>query len=294
LSRDGRFLFAVNAGSHSISSFIITDSGSPVLVDVKPSGGAQPNSVDVFGNLLYVSNVGNAANNFASNITGFHIDDNGSLTSIPGSTHSLSTLNAQPAQVLFTPDGSKIVVSELTPNHLSVFHVNKNGSVTGSIVNDSYGQGPLGAYFLSSGILLVTEAVSYALSSYSLSNDGILHVTTGSVPNGYKTACWVVTTRDERFAFTTNTLSGTISTYRIDPNGALSVVRHIDSTALGTAPGLPIDVRVSKDGRHFYTLNGNQGTVSVFNIQVDGSLVKLQVAAWTNSPYFGSQGLAVL
>ena len=31
---------------------------------------------------------------------------------IPGSTHSLSTLNAQPAQVLFTPDGSKIFVSK--------------------------------------------------------------------------------------------------------------------------------------------------------------------------------------
>lgn len=112
-----------------------------------------------------------------------------------------------------------------------------------------------------------------------MSNDGILHVISGSVPNGYKTACWVVTTRDERFEFTTNTLSRTISTYQIDPNGALSVVRYIDSTPPGTAPGLPIDVRVSKDGRHFYTLNGNQGTESVLNIQVDGSLVKLQVAA---------------
>lgn len=294
LSSDGSFLLAVNAGSHSVSSFIITDSGRPVLVDVKPSGGAQPNSVDVFGNLLYVSNVGHAENNFASNITGFHIDDNGRLTAIPGSTHSLSTLNAQPAQVLFTPDGSKIVVSELTSNHLSVFHVNKNGTVTGPIVNDSYGQGPLGAYFLSSGILLVTEAVSNALSSYSLSNDGTLVVISGSVQNGYQTACWVVTTRDERFAYTTNTLSGTISTYRIDHNGALSVVGHITSTPPGTAPGLPMDVGVSKDGRHFYTLNGNQGTVSVFNIQDDGSLVRLQVAAWTNFPYFGSQGLAVL
>ncbi len=66
LSRDGRFLLAVNAGSDSISSFIINDSGVHVFVDVKSSGGAQPNSVDVFGNLLYVSNVGNAANNFAS------------------------------------------------------------------------------------------------------------------------------------------------------------------------------------------------------------------------------------
>ncbi|MBM7656408.1 lactonase family protein [Neobacillus cucumis] len=294
LSRDGRFLLAVNAGSHSISSFIITDSGAPVLVDVKPSGGAQPNSVDVFGNLVYVANVGNAANNFASNITGFRIDDNGRLTSIPGSSRSLSTFNAQPAQVLFTRDGSKILVSELTSNHLSVFHVNQNGTVTEPIVNDSYGQGPLGAYFLSSGILLVTEADSNALSSYSMSNNGILHVISGSVPNGYKTACWVVTTRDERFAYVTNTLSGTISTYRINPNGTLSVVRHITSTPPGTAPGLPIDVGVSKDGRHFYTLNGNQGTVSVFNIGDDGNLVRLQVAVWTNVPHLGSQGLTVL
>ena len=37
-----------------------------------------------------------------------------------------------------------------------------------------------------------------------------------------------------------------------------------------------MDVGVSKDGRHFYTLNGNQGTVSVFTIQGDGSLVRLQ------------------
>ena len=55
LSPDGRFLFAVNAGSNSISSFIVSDNGKLILVDVKPSGGTQPNSMGVFGNLLYVS-----------------------------------------------------------------------------------------------------------------------------------------------------------------------------------------------------------------------------------------------
>ena len=87
----------------------------------------------------------------------------------------------------------------------------------------------------------------------------------------------------------------TTQVYRtISPSGALSVVGHITSTLAGTAVGLPMDVGVSNDGRHFYTLNGNQGIVSVFNIQDDGSLVRLQVAAWTNFPYLGSQGLAVL
>ena len=294
LSSYGRFLFAVNAGSNSISSFIVSDSGKLILVDVQPSGGAQPNSLGVFGNLLYVSNVGNTANQFTSNISGFRIEDNGRLTPIPGSIHSLSTINAQPAQVLFTPDGSKIVVPELTTNHLSVFHVNKNGTVTGPIINESNGMMPFGSCFLSSGLLLVTEFSPSSLSSYSVSDNGVLHVISGSVPTGQKTTCWVVTTRNERFAYTTNTFSGTISIFRIDSNGALTVIGHITSTPAGRPTGLPIDVGVSKDGRNFYTLNGNQGTVSVFNIKDDGSLVRMQVAAWTSFPYFGSQGLAVL
>jgi 6-phosphogluconolactonase len=154
--------------------------------------------------------------------------------------------------------------------------------------------GPFGSCFLSSGLLLVTESFSSALSSYSLSDNGIFNVISGSLPNGQKTTCWVVTTRNERFAYTTNTLSGTITTYRIDKSGALTVLGNITSTPVGTATGLPIDAGVSKDGLNFYTLNGNQGTVSVFNIKDDGSLVRMQVAAWTYFPYFGSQGLAVL
>ncbi|QKE72345.1 beta-propeller fold lactonase family protein [Arthrobacter citreus] len=294
LSNDGRFLFAVNAGSNSITSFFVNDSGALVLVDVKSSGGAQPNSIGVFGNLIYVSNVGIAENKFASNISGFHVDDNGKLTHIPGSTHTLSTINAQPAQVLFTPDGSKIVVSELTTNHLSVFNVNSDGTVTGPIINSAYGMRPLGCYFLSSGILLVTEAGSNSLSSYSLNEKGTLSVISGAIKNGFKTACWVITSKDERFAYIANTLSGTISTYRVDSNGSLTVDKYITSTPEGTPTGLPMDVGVSKDGRHFYTLNGNQGTVSAFSIKDDGSLERIQVATWTNTPYFGSQGLAVL
>jgi 6-phosphogluconolactonase (cycloisomerase 2 family) len=294
LSRDDRFLFAVNAGSGSISSFIITDSGGLVLMDVKPSGGNQPNGMDVFSDLLYVSHVGNGADNFASNITGFRIGADGRLTHIKGSTHSLSTFNAQPSRVVFTPDGSKIVVSELTTDHLSVFKVNNDGTLTEPVINESSGKRPFGSCFLSSGILLVTEEASGSLSSYSVSDNGILNVISGAVLNGQKATCWVAASKDEHFAYTTNTLSGTISTYHIDNSGILTFIRNINSTPPGTLTGLPIDAGVSKDGRNFYTLNGNQGTVSVFYIKDDGRLVRMQVAAWTYFPYFGSQGLVVL
>jgi 6-phosphogluconolactonase (cycloisomerase 2 family) len=227
LSNDGRFLFAVNAGSHTISSFSITGTGEPVFVDVKPSGGAQPNSLDVHGDLLYVSNVGFPGGNTPSNIAGFRIDGYGRLTYVPGSTHYLSTLTAQPARVVFTPDGTKLVVSELTTNRLSVFRVNPDGTVTGPAINRSNGLGPFGSCFLSSGVLLVTEEKSSALSSYALDGNGILYLISGSVPNGQATTCWVVPSRDERFAYTTNTLSGTISTYRVGGTGALMLVRHV-------------------------------------------------------------------
>ena len=67
LSRNGCLLFAVNAGSNSVSSFRVKRDGRLVLVDVDPSGGTQPNSLAVFGDLLYVANVGDAANNYNSN-----------------------------------------------------------------------------------------------------------------------------------------------------------------------------------------------------------------------------------
>lgn len=294
LSREGRFLFAVNAGSHSISSFIVTENGRLIFADVKASGGAQPNSIGVFGNLLYVSNVGYPDNQFPSNISGFYIEEDGRLTPVPGSTHSLSTINAQPAQVLFSPDGSKIVIPELTTDRLSVFNVNKNGTVTGPMINESNGKMPFGSYFLSSGLLLVTEAGPNALSSYSLSEKGILHVISGSVSTGQKATCWVTTTKNERFAYATNTLSGTITIYQINSIGALTVLGHVTSTPPGLPTGFPMNIEVSQDGRYLYTLNGNQGTISVFQINDDGSLAQLQVAASNNFQYFGSQGLAVL
>ncbi|MFC4808137.1 lactonase family protein [Paenibacillus sp. GCM10023250] len=292
LSRDGRFLFAVNAGSHSISSFMVTSNGHLIFADLKPSGGAQPNSIGVFRNLLYVSNVGDAANH--SNISGFYVDDNGRLIPIPGSTHSLSTINAQAAQVLFTPDGSKIVIPELTTNRLSVFNVNQNGTVTGPMINESSGNMPFGSFFLSSGLLLVTEVGSNALFSYSLSDNGMLQVISASVPTGQKATCWVVTSKNERFAYATNTLNGTITIFLISSSGALTVAGHVTSTPAGVPTGFPMNIEVSQDGRYLYTLNGNQGTVSGFQINDDGSLARLQVAAWTHFQYFGSQGLAVL
>ncbi|AGK99457.1 lactonase family protein [Clostridium pasteurianum] len=293
LSRDRHFLFAVNAGSHSISSFMVTAGGELILVEVVPSGGLQPNSLTVYEDLLYVSNVGSKENGYQSNITGFRIGNRGQLARIPGSTRKLSTINAQPSCVLFSPNGYQLVVSELTTNRLSVFHVKNDGTLSGPQLNNSNGTNPFGSCFLSSGLLLVAEA-SGAMSSYAVIPDGELRVISGSVSDRQMLTCWVSPTRDGRYAYTSNTASGTVTTYRINMNGTLNAIGSIRSTAGGMAMGEPIDNGVSWDGLNFYVLNGSQGSISVFYIGENGQLMLLQVADHMGLPTFGTQGLAVI
>ena len=291
LSQSGCFLLAVNAGSNSISSFRVADNGALTLADVEPSGGVRPNSLCVLDGLLYATNVGDPTNGIASNVTGFCMDQCGCLTRISGSTNPLSTPDAQPSCIVFSPDASQLVVSELNTNRLSVFEVQSDGTLAGPTVNSSNGAGPFGSVFLSTGILLVSEAGPNALSSYITEEDNILAVISGSVPNGQSATCWVASSRSEHFAFTSNAGSGTITTYRVDNDGMLAVADITYSTH--DATNAPIDIGVSKDGCNFYVLNGNRGSISVFSITKYGQLIRLQVIRNTGLPTLGAQGLAV-
>ena len=289
LSNHGHFLFVVNAGSDSISSFRVSRRGELTLINTEPSGGVRPNSLAVFGNLLYVTNAGNTVT--ASNIAGLRIGIDGSLSLIAGSAHALSTSGAKPACVVFSPDGSQVVVSEQNNNRLSVFHVNIDGTLTGPTINNSSGAGPFGSVFLSTGSLLNAEAGTNALSSYALAANGVLSIISGSVLNFQSATCWVSKSRWEHFAYTSNTGSHTITIYRIGFDGTLTVRDIVYSTF--RAQGAPIDNGVSRDGRNFYALNGNQGSISVFRIDRQGRLIRLQVIKDTGLPELGAQGLAV-
>jgi 6-phosphogluconolactonase (cycloisomerase 2 family) len=64
------------------------------------------------------------------------------------------------------------------------------------------------------------------------------------------------------------------------------------SSTPGTPAGAPIDNGISMDGRNFYVLNGNQGSISVFCIRDQGGLTRLQVIDTPQIPNTGTQGLA--
>lgn len=287
LSGDDRFLFAVNAGSNNISSFLLQQ-GRLMLADVVYSGGFHPNSLAAIGNFLYVTNSGDATH--PSNVTGFQVSADGHLSQISGGAMPLSAANAGPGCVVISME-HKLVVSEKTTNVLSIFQVQSDGTLLRLKTYRSVGAVPFGSAFLNN-LLLVSEAGPNALSSYIVAADGVLTVISDSVLNNQKATCWVSVDSKGRHAYTSNAGSGTITDYLINNDGSLTVVGSIPSTPQGT--GAPLDSAIDKSGQNFYVLNGNEGSISAFKIDENRHLSLLQVYKDTKLPQVGTQGLAAL
>src|SRR2546422_2222120 len=136
VSDDHQLLFAVNAGSNSISSFRIRPGGLE-LADTAPSGGTMPISVAFFRGLLYVLNVG-----VLNNISGFTVDRDGGLTPLAGSVRALSAASTNPAQVGFNDDGTVVIVTERASNRIDTYTGGTGGLLHGPIYHPSAGPIP--------------------------------------------------------------------------------------------------------------------------------------------------------
>ncbi len=288
VSEGGDYLFAVNAGDNTVSSFRIKGD-SLVLTDTNPSGGVRPVSLASRGRLIFVANAGDANN--ASNISVLALDQCDFLRSVPGGTYALSEAFATPASLAFSRCADVLVASERNTNRLSAYTLGMHGTLSGPVVTPSSGTIPFGSQFLHYGVLLVTEAGPNALSSYDAQPDGTLTVISGTVLNGQSATCWVSATPDARNAYTSNAGSGSITRYQILDSGTLVVLGSETSTPDGA--GAPTDSAIDKRGRNLYVLNGNLGSISVFDILQNGDIVLRQLFTDTGLPAVGAQGLAI-
>jgi 6-phosphogluconolactonase (cycloisomerase 2 family) len=241
-----------------------------------------PISVTISGALVYVLNAGGNGN-----ITGFTLSPQGDLAAIPGSTRPLSSAAPGPAQVQFNPAGTVLVVTEKNTNRIVTYAVQSNGVPSAPTSRASAGMTPFGFAFAGRDLLIVSEAFggaanASATSSYVL--DGLsFTVVTPSLGTTETAACWTVVTNDARYAYVTNTGSGTVTGYAVTPDGTLTLLNANGVTGV-TGPGsTPIDAAFSVNSRFLYVLNAGAHTVSVFEIASDGGL----------SPLAGVSGLPV-
>jgi 6-phosphogluconolactonase len=259
LAGNGSSILAVNAGSDEISVLGVAHDGLSLLSKVA-SGGDFPNSVAIHDDLVYVLNA-----KTAPNVTGFRLLSGGLLEPIPASTRNLPGGAASaPADIHFSPDGTRLLVTETATNQIDIFDIGDDGLAGEPVTRPSNGMTPFGFRFGHGGVVIVAEAGSGAVSSYRLEGEDALDVISGSVANGQMASCWISLTSAARYAYVSNTASNTLSSYAVDSRGTLTL---LNAVAAGTTT--PTDSALSSDSKFFYVLNSTLGAIAIY--RADGA-----------------------
>jgi 6-phosphogluconolactonase (cycloisomerase 2 family) len=263
---DNGLLFAVNAGSNTVSVFSVN--GDHLLLrQVINSGGRFPVSVAARGDLVYVLNAKGGGS-----VVGFAVRGN-SVHRLAGSRRDLgltiptgtTQFTNTPGQVAFTPDGLQLVVTtKANGNDIDVFRVGATGRLSPApVVNSEPGTVPFGVIFDRAGHLVVAEAGPNALATFALQPNG--HVTLiDMVGTGQAATCWVAPAQG--YLFASNAGSASESGYREALGGRL--------TLLGSTPTDPgtVDAAPSFNGRFLYIQTGGAGIVDGFAVHANGTL----------------------
>jgi 6-phosphogluconolactonase (cycloisomerase 2 family) len=98
-----------------------------------------------------------------------------------------------------------------------------------------------------------------------------------SIPSGETAACWIAIVGD-RFAYTTNTGSNTVSAYEIADAGEIELFGGGGTVVdFGDDHG-PIDMALSDDEQYLYVLNAGADNIVGFAVEDDGMLTEIAEA----------------
>jgi 6-phosphogluconolactonase (cycloisomerase 2 family) len=303
LSPDRKLLLVTNAGSNNLTVFSVSSNGL-TRTDLQPTGDGSashrfPNSVTMFGNLVYVLNSADAGS-----ITGFTISAQGKLTPIANSTRLISGNQTRfapdavtnPTQVSFTPDGKHLVVTikdgpiagaipntpPTGPGRILVFGVDGSGLPTSTFTQiGTNNAGPFGFSFDRNGNMLCAmfvggNAGTAGAQSFKINADNTVTPIGAVVMDTQLDTCWLE--NNGIYAFGANYTSGTISSFRINGDGSLTLLNAAAGTTV--APGntqgsTPLDLAVSSDGQYLYDVLPGSGKVAAWRINGDGSLTSI-------------------
>jgi 6-phosphogluconolactonase len=268
LSPDRDLLFVVNAGSNDVSVFRVKKDGSLKLAEREPSGGVFPNSIAVTEDAVYVLNA------TSGSVGIFSYNESGNLH--PRGTASLSAGAAGPSEVRVSPNGRWLDVTERGSNTIDAFRIGEHGNLGTPVTSTSAGPAPFGFQFTPRGVLVVSQAGSASVSSYTQSRDGALSVVSASVSNGGQPApCWLIVDRRGRFAYSANAGGSSISGFAIGDDGSLTLITAGGKTGDLGAGGQPLDIDFGGDGHFLYVLKNGTGSIGAFVVNADGTLTPL-------------------
>ena len=280
-------LVCVNAGSDTVTSFQINDDFSLTKVSSVNSGGVGPNSLAYSNGRVFVSNIDRdgfalgdpnvprGEPNDEGNVAGFTINANGILIPIPGSTFDLDN---RPADVGFSADGSRLIVTSITAgsaalpgpgaaNSVAVLDVTPAGVVTGMVgsatgtqVGNAAGRNLASAIDFDTAVIggrefvVVTEAREFNAQGAPPALPALQ--------------------------------SGSVSVYELLADGSLADTQQDfalgDPNASPFAPGNQLTacwIDFGADGSTFYVSNAITASISSLSLNSDGTLELLEQLA---------------
>ncbi len=259
-------LYAVNAGSNTITSFAVRGDHLTRLQTIS-SGGAFPVSVTVHGGQLYVLNAREGGS-----IQGY-LRLGGLLVKVPSWHRDLGfnpdpspEFTSTPGQIAFTPDGSKLIVTTKGDGQsIEVYPVSPFGPAAQPVITADPGNVPFAITFDRQDHLVIAEAGPSALATFTVNRNATLTLITRTT-TGQAATCWVTSTGNKLYG--SNAGSASVSGYT-DQNGTLTPVGNTS-----TDPGT-IDATVSPNGRYLYVQTGRNGIVDEFSIGGNGALTSV-------------------
>jgi YVTN family beta-propeller protein len=282
-----RTLYVTNGGGN-VAAFVISPVGIPAPLDVVTNVGNILRGIAIApdGRSAYVLDGG------SSTVTAFAIDEIGRLTRIgkpvetdpsapgPFPPCSLDVTSPCPFGLAVAPSGRRLYVANVGSDTVSVFNIHSNGELSrlGSPV-PAGGIGPRGLAISPDGRrLYVTHRNTDTIGVFAIKESGRLEPfgqpvrLPGCTPSGtpLQPQCspmWVSITPDGHWLYTTNQVSGDLSTFAVGPDGGL--------TAVGTRVPVgrrPEGIAITPDGRFFYASVIDENALKAFAISADGQL----------------------
>jgi hypothetical protein len=308
LSEDNRCLFAVNAGSDSVSSFEVGRDRLR-LVSVQDSRGGLPAtfpvSLAVGDGLVYVLNSGGDGS-----VVGFRSSRDCELSPLSSAAVSLAGITdtfpspapgevlTTPAHLSISPDGRRLAMTikggdatsgPLPNGRMVVIPVGQRGVLDAPVVTPfdfaTQRGGPFGLIFTSSRTIVVTHGNSQTVGSYRINADNTLSLTSGPFPTSSFAPCWL--DRKDGFVIvasfgnipavgTSPDGDGTLDVYRLNRDGTLAPIGvsvSFPSPGPGRSGNHAIDVRVVDD--FFYFVQPRTGQVGRVTVESNGDLTDM-------------------
>jgi 6-phosphogluconolactonase (cycloisomerase 2 family) len=256
---NGSFLYAVNSGNGSFSTFRLDADGRPTLFATTSSNGTRPVSIAIHGNLLFVLNQGIPAGDGGSvdgGLVGFSIGADGIPAAIPGAITPFDSED-MPSDVFFTGNGLRLAVMRSGAKSVSTFAVDPSGALSDQ-QSINVGSQPVGGAATSrlpwagfAAIVSVVEDYGPA-SVVSFQAESALTIVSQVGADVDTDPCWATTSVNGQRLWTSNFQPKTLTLYRVGSDSSL-VREGLYEPAPGIGPG-SLDLDVSADGRFLYRL----------------------------------------